>query len=256
MPSLPALTRQIAGAIINGLTDADYSLGRRALILGGFLASGVRLSAGLSVGRLGPRPSKRLRLWDREGAPASRTVRENLSGLDLEAEIRPCPVGGDRYRAELGSGGVPRLHDPHTEVVLEGSCAIVRYLHESYGVGWRASLLDTAALQALTGLAVRALTGDAGRLVRASNLPSQPLELWSFEASPYCRFARAALCELQLPYVLHNVAKDSPGRPAFIARSGEMRVPFLHDPNTGQSLFESLRIEQYLQATYGEGRSS
>lgn len=38
--------------------------------------------------------------------------------------------------------------------------------------------------------------------------PEQKLELWSFEASPYSRVVRGLLCELELPYILHNVAKE------------------------------------------------
>ena len=40
-------------------------------------------------------------------------------------------------------------------------------------------------------------------------------------------------------------------REAFVQRSGRMQVPWLFDPNTGTSLFESQAIEDYLQATYG-----
>jgi glutathione S-transferase len=61
---------------------------------------------------------------------------------------------------------------------------------------------------------------------------------------------RDALCSLQIPYVLHNVAKGSPRREAFVARSGKMQVPYLHDPNSGRALFESADIVAYLDATY------
>jgi len=83
--------------------------------------------------------------------------------------------------------------------------------------------------------------------------PKEPLELWSFEASPFCRIAREALCTLELPYRLHNVAKGSPGREAFAARSGRMMVPWLVDPNTGTEMFESADIVAYLESTYAEG---
>jgi len=69
--------------------------------------------------------------------------------------------------------------------------------------------------------------------------------------NPYCGIAREALCELEIPYKLHNVAKGSPRRQAYLARSGKMQVPFLHDPNTGTDLFESADIVAYLERTYG-----
>ena len=87
-------------------------------------------------------------------------------------------------------------------------------------------------------------------LALSSKAPAQPLELWSFEASPYCRIAREALCELELPYLLVNVGKGSEERPAFRERSGRMMVPWLADPNTGRELFESADIVRYLRETY------
>jgi anaphase-promoting complex subunit 7 len=59
------------------------------------------------------------------------------------------------------------------------------------------------------------------------------------------------LCELELPYVLHNVAKRSPSRPAFVALSGDMMVPYLVDPNTDTRMFESADILAYLGEQYG-----
>jgi glutathione S-transferase len=94
------------------------------------------------------------------------------------------------------------------------------------------------------------LTAGRGGRARRSRAPAQPLELYSFEASPPCRMVRFLLCELELPYLLHNVAKGSPRRADFVARSGRMQVPWLNDPNTGWQGFESLEIERYLEATY------
>lgn len=48
------------------------------------------------------------------------------------------------------------------------------------------------------------------------------------------------------------LAKGSPKRAEFVARAGRMQVPWLHDPNTGASLFESIEIERYLYSTYGD----
>ena len=61
---------------------------------------------------------------------------------------------------------------------------------------------------------------------------------------------RETLCELELPYRLHNVAKHSPSRASFVTRSGKMMVPYLVDPNTGTAMFESADIIEYLNMTY------
>ena len=250
-PSFLTVARQVSGAMARGLTDPRTGARRKLHVLGGFVASGVRLARGTVVGRLGPRPEKPMILWDFERCPASRAVRETLSELDLDAEVRPCPRGGTRFRPELEGKGVPQLLDPNTGEKLLGSQAIVAYLYARYGLARPPKLLITTPVRIATGIAVRLLTAGRGALVRPSRAPALPLELYSFESSPYCRLARAALCELELPYTVHNVAKGSPRRRAFVERSGKMQVPWLYDPNTGTGLFESQAIEDYLQATYG-----
>jgi len=51
---------------------------------------------------------------------------------------------------------------------------------------------------------------------------------------------------------LHNVAKGSPKRDAFLARSGKMMVPYLVDPNRDAAMFESADIVTYLNQTYAK----
>jgi glutathione S-transferase len=219
-----------------------------------YAATIVRVPAGLSVGSLGRRPERPLHLYEFEGCPFCRKAREALTMLDLEAIIYPCPKDGPRYREEVKRRGgqyqFPYLVDPNTGKEMYESDDIVRYLYESYGDGGVPASLSLGALT----LAGAALAGfvRAGRGVRyrAAKPPEQPLELWSFEASPYCRLAREALCELEIPYLLHNVAKGSPSRPAFTQRSGKMMVPYLADPNTGVEMFESADIVAYLNDTY------
>lgn len=248
---LTTVVRDITGAIVGGMTDRENSFGRKLLILGGFTASGLRLATATVVGRLGPRPEKRLTLWDFERCPHSRIVREALSVLDLDADIRPCPKGGTRFRPELEGSRVPRLEDPNAAVTLSGAAAIVRHLYARYGAGQPPGLLNATPVRVATGLGMRLLTGGRGAHAQPSRAPAKPLELWSFESSPYCRLVRSRLCELELPYVLHNVAKGSPRRADYIAFSGKKQFPFLVDPNTGVKMFESLAIERYLDVTYG-----
>ena len=50
--------------------------------------------------------------------------------------------------------------------------------------------------------------------------------------------------------MLHNVARGSAAREAFVARSGKMQVPYLVDPNTNVEMFESADILAYLDETY------
>jgi hypothetical protein len=61
-----------------------------------------------------------------------------------------------------------------------------------------------------------------GVRARRSNAPKRPLELFSFESSPYSRRVRELLCELELPYLLRSTGK---------ARWQELGPPILRAPS-------------------------
>jgi glutathione S-transferase len=220
------------------------------------LASLTRCANGARVGELGTRPERPLELYEFEACPFCRKVREALSVLDLEVVIYPCPQGGPRFRPHVvergGKSQFPYLVDPNTGEALYESDAIVHYLFSRYG-GGRVPPLLAAGILTDASLALAGLWRLArGAVYRAARQPSRPLELWGYEASPFCRSVREVLCSLELPYLLHNVAKGSLRRSAFVERSGRMRVPYLCDPNTGEGLFESGEIVSYLEAAYAQ----
>lgn len=217
-------------------------------------ASAARLGAGMAVGGVGKRPAEPLALYDFEACPFCRKAREALSILDLDAHIYPCPKGGSRFREEVrrrgGKALFPYLVDPNTGQEMYESDDIVRYLFATYGDGappWTLALAPVTLVGSVLASAWRVGHGERYRRARA---PEEPLELWSFEASPFSRLVREELCSLELPYLLHNVAQGSAKRDAFVARSGKMMVPYLADPNTGTAMFESAEIVRYLRATY------
>jgi glutathione S-transferase len=207
------------------------------------------------VAPLGNRPSETLVLYEFEACPYCRKVREALTVLDLEADVRPCPKGGSRFRDELvargGKAQFPYLVDPAAGVEMYESDDIVSHLFDRYGDG---SVPLSLGLGLITDLG-STLAGlprlGAGSRAVPSRAPEQPLELYSMEMSPYCRLVRETLCSLEIPYRLHNVGKNSPSREDFVKRSGKMMVPWLSDPNTGTELFESADIVRYLESTYG-----
>jgi glutathione S-transferase len=229
----------------------------RALdVMTSFLASLARAGQGAFVGSLGPRPAKPLELYEFEACPFCRKAREALSVLDLEAVVYPCPKRGPRFRAEVrrrgGKEQFPYLVDPNTGAEMYESDDIVRYLFEKYGAGPAPLALRLGPLTDASAMAASAARPGSGVTYRPSDPPERPLELWSFEASPFCRIAREALCELEIPYLLHNVAHGSPRREAFVARSGKMMVPYLVDPNRDVAMFESADIVAYLNETYAK----
>jgi glutathione S-transferase len=222
-----------------------------------YAVSVARLGSGMQVSQLGARPEKTLELYEFEACPYCRKVRETLSVLDLEAMVYPCPKRGPRFREAVkqrgGKAQFPYLVDLNADRALYESDDIIAHLFAEYGDGPPPLLLRPGLVTDLTaGLASAQRPGFGGRY-RPAHQPDQPLELYSFEASPFCRMVRERLCALELPYLLHNVAKGSPSRDDFVNRSGRMMVPYLVDPNTEMALFESADIVGYLEKTYAIG---
>jgi len=214
----------------------------------------LRAGSGFQVRRLGRRPERVLELYEFENCPYCRKVREALSILDLDAEIRPCPKGGRFYREEARRRGgrslFPYLVDPQGAIEMYESDDIVRYLFERYGDGTVPRRLSPGSRTTFSSILSGLPRMGNGGFAQASRRPEHSLELWSFEASPFCRLVRERLCVLELPYRLHNVARGGQRRDVLRERGGRMQVPYLADPNTQTELYESAAILDYLERTY------
>jgi glutathione S-transferase len=218
------------------------------------LSTLARVGSGARVGRLGARPARPLELYEFEACPFCRKVREALSILDLDALIHPCPKRGPTWRPRVREQGgremFPWLVDPNSGKAMYESDDIVEYLFAEYGDGRVPIALGAGPLTDVSSMLAGLPRLGSGGFYRRARAPERPLELYSFEASPFCRIVREALSELEIRYLLHNVAGGSPRRDAFIERSGRMQVPWLADPNTGAELFESADIVAYLTEHY------
>ena len=224
-----------------------------------FAATIIRLGGGISSSGAGSPPPRLLELYDYEGCPYCRKVRERLCELDLDVLVLPVAHGSSR-RADLAQLGgrvqVPYLVDPNTGVALYESEDIVAYLDRRYGTNGRTWGLRTFPLvntvDSYLASAVRLARGT--RVVPALGAARRPvsrLELYNMEGSPYCRKVRETLSELDLEHVVRNVPKGSPKREAFRTLAGKVQVPYLVDPNSSEALFESDDIVAYLYERYG-----
>mgnify|MGYP001816641442 CR=1 FL=1 len=202
-------------------------------------------------------PERPLEIYEFEVCPYCRIAREALSALSLDPIVYPCPKGGSRFREEVKRKGgkyqFPFLVDPNTGVSIYESAEIVKYLFRQYGNGEVPWYLGRRGFAVSTSMLASGFRPARGRRVVPSREPEKLLELYSYEGSPFCRIAREALCELELPYRLRNVPRRSPNRPGFTSISGKMQVPYLLDANTGVSMFESADIRAYLYETYALG---
>jgi glutathione S-transferase len=245
---------QLAGTSLDALAfwRPDQSVEKAKEVATSFAASSVRGWSGNHVAALGQRPERRLILFEMEGCPYSRLVREALSILDIDADMRPCTHGEDVHRAELtalGGKTVPFLVDPNRTEAMGESADILKYLFRTYGGGSVPMTLRRLAIHS-SKVASR-IRGDRGTHKRASRRPELELELYGYEAGPHTRLVREVLSELGLPWVAMNRAHGSPRRRT---DDPELRsFPYLRDPNTGRTLRESDVICGYLDATYALG---
>jgi glutathione S-transferase len=201
-----------------------------------------------------PRPAAPLIIYEFEGCPFCKRVREALVYYDVDATFYPCPRDGPNFRpaaiAEGGKKQFPYMKDPSTGVAMYESAAIVKYIADTYGDGDAGALLNPVT-PLLIGLGLIA-RGGAGSKYRASKATAatQPLTLWAYEASPFCKLVRETLNELEIPHTLKTAARGSPKREELLAKTGHFQVPYLEDPNTGCQMFESTFIVEYLEKTY------
>jgi glutathione S-transferase len=242
-----AVSRPLAGAVRRFFVGPIRHFLARA-------ASAIRFDTGARVGAPGRRPRGRLELYEFEGCPYCRKVREALSILDLDALIRPCPKGGQRFRPELlrrgGKAQFPYLVDPDAGVELYESDAIVRHLFDRYGDGRVPRLLRAGVLTDATAMAASLARAGAGAFRQPARAPALPLELYGYEASPACRLVRERLSVLELPWLLHSRARGSRRPlPAGVAHGA---LPHLVDPNSGRAFTGASAILRHLDETWAD----
>lgn len=230
------------------------------------IASTVSMWRGTEALHLGKRPQQQLHLYDIEGCPYCKLVREAITELDLDVVIFPCPKGGIRFRnSAIQLGGkeqFPLLVDPNTSITLYESNNIIKYLFSYYGTGslpkrWRHPYRNITS-----SFMASLICFGSGMYNKSSNPPSMMLELYSFESNPFCKPVKSLLCELEIPYILHNVARpqwfdyvrprilETSLRRADVENNTQAKVPFLVDANTGVEIFGSNDICCYLRQQY------
>lgn len=226
------------------------------------LPSIVRLGRGWWVDSTpAARPELPLELYEFEACPYCRKVREVMTELDLSYVCRPCPKGSNNRDVVLKRGGkamFPYLVDPNTGTEMYESEAIITYLAEQYGQGRGLASRATAPLNTAGAALASLVRPTRGRQALSGGTRIQPevlLQLYGYEASPFCRKVRETLHELNLDHLVTNVGRGSSHRPELVSRGGKMMAPYLVDANTGTEMYESEDIIAYLYATYGDSQA-
>jgi glutathione S-transferase len=113
-------------------------------------------------------------------------------------------------------------------------------------------MATTMSLDRLGSLLASALRPGAGRRVATLGArPERPLELYEFEACPFCRKVREAVSALDLEVRIFPCPKRGTRfRPRASELGGKAQFPYLVDPNTETALYESDEIVRYLFERY------
>lgn len=220
-----------------------------------------------------------IEIYEFEGCPFCRKVREGVSILNLKVLYKPCPKDGRNYRNEIKTQYGPKstfpfMNDPNTGVTMFESDDILNYLFKTYGDGEVPSSLTGAAVPLTAGLGLLPRFNKGGQMKpsrfgtnkdramsvlllnddkteKSASASPQPLILWSYEGSPFCKIVREELCELEIPHVQISTPRGSPNRQLMMDRVGRFQAPYLEDPNEDIALWESEAIVEYLQKRYG-----
>ncbi|GAB5031723.1 thioredoxin family protein [Nannochloropsis oceanica] len=253
--STVSLLRAGSGAFVQGykvaLVDTDQVEAGEYT----FVSSGGKRSKETSATFIA-RPKQPIILYEFQGCPFCAKVREVVSILDLDVLFYPCPRDSKVFRPEAISRGgksqFPYMVDPNTKVEMYESADIIQYLVDTYGTGETPSGLGAGTANVVKiSLALLPRFGKGSRVISGgSKVPSKPLIYWGYEASPFCRLVKEKLNELELPHVQKSCARGSAKRKELQARAGKFLVPFIEDPNTGVSMYESAEIMEYLEKTY------
>jgi glutathione S-transferase len=94
---------------------------------------------------------------------------------------------------------------------------------------------------------------DSSSVLQNAPRPRQPLILYEYDASPYCKRVRETINLLDLTVVYRPCPGARQGKfsEELFKKTGRRTVPYLFDPNTKTGLFESSQQIEYLLTTYG-----
>ncbi|GFH51239.1 hypothetical protein CTEN210_07715 [Chaetoceros tenuissimus] len=94
---------------------------------------------------------------------------------------------------------------------------------------------------------------DSSSVLADAPRPEEPLILYEYDASPFCKRVRETinLLDLTVEYRPCPGARQSKFSQEMLEKTGRQTIPYLVDPNTGVEMFESDDQIQYLLDTYG-----
>jgi glutaredoxin len=128
------ITIPSVGYKVNVIKETDEN-SKKYAVLGGEVLQGYRVEE-TTTSVFDRRPAQLIELYEFEGCPFCRKVREAVAILDLDVLFYPCPKGSTIYRPMVeklgGKQQFPYMRDPNTNVNI----------YERLGFGLSLRVLD------------------------------------------------------------------------------------------------------------------
>ena len=139
--------------------------------------------------------------------------------------------------------------------VLKSSAAFALRLGTgAFVLGWKIDTLFAPEQEGKYALALGPFRiRDSSSVLGDAPRPEKPLILYEYDASPFCKRVREMinLLDLTVEYRPCPSARQGTFSDDLYRRTRRRTVPYLIDPNTGEEMFESNDIIEYLLTTYG-----
>ena len=160
-----------------------------------------------------------------------------LKKLDLQASIEP-------KLASVSKESVPRLLSATAPALLRAASGV-------FAQGYKIEIIPRDDSK-------YAYAATRDRQIRETGVyrpPIEPIILYEFESCPFCRKVREACSMLSLPVRFRPTPKNGRRfREEIKKKHGSSATfPYMEDPNTFSSMFESQNIIEYLFRVYGNG---
>uniref|UniRef100_A0A0E0KR11 GST N-terminal domain-containing protein n=1 Tax=Oryza punctata TaxID=4537 RepID=A0A0E0KR11_ORYPU len=182
-------------------------------------------------------------------------LRSRARALTLAARARPPRAEAGEAETDAGGTGATTTSGGS---VLSFLCPLLKLLGGGDPSQERNDIVE-AATSSLSSLArlpwgSSVSTNNENNVNPTASAPT--LQLYEFEACPFCRRVREAMTELDLSAEVYPCPKGSLRHRDVVKKiGGKEQFPLLVDGSNGVTMYESGDIVKYLFRQYGEGKS-
>ncbi|XP_052152338.1 uncharacterized protein LOC127770602 [Oryza glaberrima] len=194
-----------------------------------------------------PPPARGARLRSRARGP--QTLAARARPPRAEAGEAETAAGGTGATTTTGGGGGS---------VLSFLCPLLKLLGGGDPSQERNDIVEvaTSSLSSLARLPWGSSVSTSSENNVNPTTSAQTLQLYEFEACPFCRRVREAMTELDLSAEVYPCPKGSLRHRDVVKKiGGKEQFPLLVDASNGVTMYESGDIVKYLFRQYGEGNS-